>query len=112
MISSSNTLNGKPPIVIAHRRASGELPEHTLAAYKLAMERGADFIEPDLVSTQDGVLIARHEPNMIKTTDVADRPEFSDRFTTKIISNPHCTHNPGARCPCCGLGCTSLYLPQ
>ncbi|TVP63997.1 MAG: glycerophosphodiester phosphodiesterase [Nodularia sp. (in: Bacteria)] len=79
------TLNGKPPIVIAHRGASGELPEHTLAAYKLAIERGADFIEPDLVSTEDGVLIARHEPNMINTTDVANRPEFSDRFTTKII---------------------------
>ncbi len=79
------TLNGKPPIVIAHRGASGELPEHTLAAYKLAIERGADFIEPDLVSTQDGVLVARHEPNMINTTDVANRPEFSDRFTTKII---------------------------
>lgn len=80
-----NTLDGKPPIVIGHRGASGELPEHTLGAYKLAIERGADFIEPDLVSTKDGVLIARHEPNLIATTDVASRPEFSDRFTTKII---------------------------
>jgi myo-inositol-hexaphosphate 3-phosphohydrolase len=80
-----NTLNGKPPIVIGHRGASGELPEHTLGAYKLAIERGADFIEPDLVSTKDGVLIARHEPNLIATTDVADRPEFSDRKTTKIV---------------------------
>ncbi len=80
-----NTLHGQPPIVIGHRGASGELPEHTLEAYKLAIERGADFIEPDLVSTQDGVLIARHEPNLIATTDVASRPEFSDRFTTKIV---------------------------
>ncbi len=80
-----DTLGGKPPIVIGHRGASGELPEHTLGAYKLAIERGADFIEPDLVSTKDGVLIARHEPNMINTTDVAERPEFSDRKTTKIV---------------------------
>ncbi|MBW4560192.1 MAG: phytase [Mojavia pulchra JT2-VF2] len=80
-----NTLGGKTPIVIGHRGASGELPEHTLGAYKLAIERGADFIEPDLVSTKDGVLIARHEPNLIATTDVADRPEFSDRKTKKIV---------------------------
>ena len=56
-----------------------------LGAYKRAIERGADFIEPDLVSTKDGVLIARHEPNLIDTTDVADHPEFSDRKTTKIV---------------------------
>jgi glycerophosphoryl diester phosphodiesterase len=74
-----NTLDGKPPIVIGHRGASGELPEHTLEAYKLAIERGADFIEPDLVSTKDGVLIARHEPILGGTTDVASRPEFADR---------------------------------
>jgi glycerophosphoryl diester phosphodiesterase len=74
-----NTLDGKPPIVIGHRGASGELPEHTLEAYKLAIERGADFIEPDLVSTKDGVLIARHEPTLGGTTDVASRPEFADR---------------------------------
>jgi glycerophosphoryl diester phosphodiesterase len=85
MKNNHNTLNGKPPIVIAHRGASGELPEHTLAAYKLAIERGADFIEPDLVSTLDGVLIARHECNIIDTTDIKDHPEFGDRFTTKII---------------------------
>jgi glycerophosphoryl diester phosphodiesterase len=74
-----NTLDGKPPIVIGHRGASGELPEHTLEAYKLAILRGADFIEPDLVATKDGVLIARHEPNLINTTDVASRPEFANR---------------------------------
>ncbi|MDP5337031.1 MAG: esterase-like activity of phytase family protein, partial [Nodularia sp. (in: cyanobacteria)] len=82
---SLNTLNGQAPIVIGHRGASGELPEHTLGAYKLAIERGADFIEPDLVATKDGVLIARHEPNIINTTDVASRPEFSDRLTTKMV---------------------------
>ncbi|AFZ03700.1 glycerophosphodiester phosphodiesterase family protein [Calothrix sp. PCC 6303] len=80
-----NTLNGEAPLVIGHRGASGELPEHTLAAYKLAIDRGADFIEPDLVATKDGILVARHEPNIINTTDVADRPEFANRKTTKIV---------------------------
>jgi glycerophosphoryl diester phosphodiesterase len=70
------------PLVIGHRGASGYLPEHTLEAYTRAIEMGADFIEPDLVSTKDGVLIARHEPNMIATTDVADRPEFASRRKT------------------------------
>ncbi|MGA7954359.1 MAG: esterase-like activity of phytase family protein [Gloeobacterales cyanobacterium] len=80
-----NTLDGKPPIVIGHRGTAGLRPEHTLASYELAIELGADFIEPDLVSTKDGVLIARHEVNIKDTTDVADRPEFADRFTTKTI---------------------------
>ncbi|WP_082803768.1 phytase [Anabaena sp. 4-3] len=80
-----NTLNGEAPIVIGHRGASGELPEHTIEAYRLAILRGADFIEPDLVSTQDGVLIARHEPNLINTTDVASRPEFADRRKTMMV---------------------------
>jgi glycerophosphoryl diester phosphodiesterase len=69
----------QPPIVIAHRGASGYLPEHTLAAYRLAIQQGADFIEPDLVSTQDGVLIARHEPNLIDTTNVAELEQFAAR---------------------------------
>jgi glycerophosphoryl diester phosphodiesterase len=73
------------PIVIAHRGASGYRPEHTLAAYELAIELGADFIEPDLVITKDGILIARHENEISETTDVADRPEFADRRTTKRI---------------------------
>ncbi|MBK9360191.1 MAG: glycerophosphodiester phosphodiesterase [Rubrivivax sp.] len=73
---------GGKPLVIGHRGASGYLPEHTLEAYRRAIEQGADFIEPDLVSTQDGVLIARHEPNLIATTDVADRPEFASRRKT------------------------------
>jgi glycerophosphoryl diester phosphodiesterase len=65
------TLNGKAPLVIGHRGASGFLPEHTLEGYKLAIEQGADFIEPDLVMTKDGVLIARHEPMLDGTTNVA-----------------------------------------
>lgn len=73
------------PIVIAHRGASGYRPEHTLAAYELAIGMGADFIEPDLVPTSDGVLIARHENELGESTDVADRPEFADRRTTKSI---------------------------
>ncbi len=70
------------PLVIGHRGASGYLPEHTLESYRKAIEMGADFIEPDLVSTKDGVLIARHEPNMIGTTDVGSRPEFASRKKT------------------------------
>jgi hypothetical protein len=80
-----NTLNGQEPLVIGHRGASGERPEHTLEAYKLAIEQGADFIEPDLVATKDGILVARHENEISGTTDVAKRSEFSDRKTTKII---------------------------
>jgi len=73
------------PLVIGHRGASGYLPDHTLASYGLAVELGADCIEPDLVSTSDGVLVARHEPNLIATTDVSAHPEFADRFTTKVV---------------------------
>ena len=75
----------RPPIVIAHRGASGHRPEHTLAAYWLAIRDGADFIEPDLVSTRDGVLVARHENEISATTDVAARAEFAARRTTKTI---------------------------
>ena len=74
-----------PPIVIAHRGASGHLPEHTLAAYELGARQGADYIEPDLVSTRDGQLVARHENEISATTDVAERPELADRRTTKTI---------------------------
>ena len=73
------------PIVIGHRGASGYVPEHTLASYFIAIQQGADFIEPDLVSTKDGVLVARHEPEIGGTTDVADHPEFANRKTTKTI---------------------------
>ncbi|MDO9487763.1 MAG: glycerophosphodiester phosphodiesterase [Sphingomonadaceae bacterium] len=73
------------PLVIAHRGASGDRPEHTLAAYELAIDQGADFIEPDLVPTKDGVLVARHENEISGTTDVADRADFAARKTTKTI---------------------------
>ncbi|MSQ58684.1 MAG: glycerophosphodiester phosphodiesterase [Betaproteobacteria bacterium] len=73
------------PIVIAHRGASGYLPEHTLAAYFVAIEQGADYIEPDLVMTKDGVLVARHENEISGTTDVAQHPRFASRKTTKTI---------------------------
>jgi glycerophosphoryl diester phosphodiesterase len=74
-----------PPIVIGHRGASGERPEHTLGSYELAIEEGADFIEPDLVLTKDDVFVARHENDITGTTDVADHPEFAARKTTKVI---------------------------
>jgi len=72
-------------IVIAHRGASGERPEHTLESYQRAIEQGADYIEPDLVMTRDGVLIARHENEIGGTTDVAQHPEFADRRRTQVI---------------------------
>ena len=81
----------RPPTVIAHRGASGYRPEHTLAAYALAIEQGADAIEPDLVSTSDGVLVARHENEISGTTDVATKPEFADRRTTKTIDGADIT---------------------
>jgi len=74
-----------PPIIIAHRGASADRPEHTLASYALAIEQGADFIEPDLVATKDGRLVARHENEISGTTDVASHPEFADRKATKSI---------------------------
>lgn len=82
-------LNSPPvthaPLVIGHRGASGYRPEHTLASYELAIDLGADFVEPDVVSTRDGVLVARHENEIGGTTDVADHPEFAARRTTKTI---------------------------
>jgi glycerophosphoryl diester phosphodiesterase len=73
------------PIVIGHRGAPGYRPEHTLASYRLAIAFGAEYVESDLVSTKDGVLVARHENEIGGTTDVADHPEFADRKTTKTI---------------------------
>ncbi len=105
-----NTLNGQDPIVIGHRGASGDFPEHTLEAYKAAIAQGADFVEPDLVITSDGVLIARHEPTLAQveldedgeillddngnpivkqnstlTTNIPDLPQFADRLTVKNL---------------------------
>lgn len=78
-------------LVIAHRGASGERPEHTLAAYERAIDQGADYIEPDLVATKDRVLVARHENEISGTTDVADHPEFADRRTAKEIDGQQVT---------------------
>ncbi len=72
-------------IVIGHRGASGERPEHTLASYERAIDQGADYIEPDLVPTRDGVLVARHENEISGTTDVAEHPEFASRKATRTI---------------------------
>ena len=79
------------PLIIAHRGASGERPEHTLAAYELAIDQGADFIEPDLVATKDGVLVARHENEISGTTDIADHPEFAGRKASKLIDGQELT---------------------
>ncbi|WP_421683304.1 glycerophosphodiester phosphodiesterase [Stutzerimonas urumqiensis] len=86
--------NGKPdakPLVIAHRGASGYVPEHTLASYALAILQGADYVEPDLVMTRDGHLIARHDNELGLTTDVSQRPEFADRQRTQVIDGSELT---------------------
>jgi glycerophosphoryl diester phosphodiesterase len=81
----------RQPIVIAHRGASGYRPEHTLASYRLGIALGADYVEPDLVSTKDGVLVARHEADLTETTDVAEHPEWASRLTTKEIDGKSVT---------------------
>ena len=81
----------RKPVVIAHRGASGERPEHTLLAYGLAVEQGCDFIEPDLVVTKDGHLVVRHENEIGGTTDVASHPEFAARKATKTIDGESLT---------------------
>ncbi|WP_407698398.1 glycerophosphodiester phosphodiesterase [Sphingorhabdus rigui] len=83
-------LNGQA-IIIAHRGASGERPEHTIASYTLAIEQGADYIEPDLVLTKDGVLVARHENEISETTNIAEKREFADRKTSKTIDGEKMT---------------------
>ncbi len=85
MAEPEQTTAAARPWIIAHRGASAHRPEHTLAAYTLAMEQGADAIEPDLVMTRDGVLVARHENELSDTTDVAQRPEFAARETRKRV---------------------------
>jgi glycerophosphoryl diester phosphodiesterase len=84
-LGAEKTIDGNPPLVTGHRGASGYLPEHTLEAYKLAIEMGADFIEPDVVVSKDGILIARHEPMLSGTTDVAERPEFASRKVKRNV---------------------------
>jgi glycerophosphoryl diester phosphodiesterase len=80
-----------PPIIIAHRGASADRPEHTIASYSVAIDQGADFIEPDLVPTKDHQLVARHENEISGTTDVADHPEFASRRATKTIDGQSVT---------------------
>ena len=84
-VQAFKTLGLVQPVVVGHRGASGVLPEHTIEAYTRAIEMGADFVEPDLVATKDGVLIARHEPNITSTTNVASLPQFASRRTTKKV---------------------------
>lgn len=79
------------PLIVAHRGASGHRPEHTLAAYSLALQLGAEAIEPDIVATRDGELVLRHENEISGTTDVADRAEFADRRTTREIDGRRLT---------------------
>ena len=90
-VAQEKTLTGEPTLVVAHRGASGYLPGHTLEAYAMAIGMGADFIEPDLVVTKDGILIARHEPMLSGTTDVANRPEFASRKTTRKVDGVETT---------------------
>lgn len=82
---------GRGPLIIGHRGASGYRPEHTRSAYELAFRLGADAVEPDIVATRDGVLVLRHENEISGTTDVASRPQFADRRTTKLIEGARLT---------------------
>ena len=91
LLSGTPAMSASLPQVIAHRGASGERPEHTASAYRLAVEQGADFIEPDLVMTRDGQFVVRHDNEIGGTTDVADRPEFAARRTTKVIDGVEAT---------------------
>lgn len=77
--------HARKPLIGGHRGAPGYLPDHTIEGYTKAIEMGADFIEPDLVVTKDGVLVARHEPNIIGTTDVTFHPEFASRKRVAIV---------------------------
>jgi glycerophosphoryl diester phosphodiesterase len=94
--ASSRSMGAKPvprpkPLIFAHRGCSALRPEHTLASYAKAIADGADYIEPDLVVSKDGVLVIRHENNIAETTDIASRPEFSDRKTQKVIDGQKLT---------------------
>jgi glycerophosphoryl diester phosphodiesterase len=91
LLTASPSLAFPAPLIIAHRGASGERPEHTRMAYERAIEQGADVIEPDLVMSRDGVLVVRHENEIGGTTDVADHPEFAARLATKTIDGQSVT---------------------
>jgi glycerophosphoryl diester phosphodiesterase len=90
MTESSSAADSRP-FVIAHRGASGYVPEHTLAGYFIAIQQGADYVEPDLVISRDGALLARHENEIGGTTDVASHPEFAARKATKSIDGESVT---------------------
>ncbi|HEX4674466.1 MAG TPA: glycerophosphodiester phosphodiesterase [Steroidobacteraceae bacterium] len=90
-VQANDPQHQSTPIVIGHRGASGYVPEHTLTSYFIAMQDGADYVEPDLVMTKDGVLVARHENEIGGTTDVADHPEFASRRATKVIDGASIT---------------------
>ncbi|MBM7861417.1 glycerophosphodiester phosphodiesterase [Lentzea nigeriaca] len=90
-LPSASAHDDKGPIVIGHRGASAYRPEHTLASYELAARMGADYVEPDLVSTKDGQLVARHENEIGGTTDVSTRTQFKDRQKTKVIDGTSIT---------------------
>lgn len=89
--ASMSVETARRPVVIAHRGASAYRPEHTLSSYRLAITQGADFIEPDLVMTKDGVLVCRHENEISETTNVADHPEFADRRREQRVDNTSAT---------------------
>ena len=91
LMTVSSIAAAERPFVIAHRGASGYLPEHTLAAYFVAIQQGADYVEPDLVITRDGALVVRHENEIGGTTNVAAHPEFASRRTTKSIDGQEVT---------------------
>ncbi|MGK2908433.1 MAG: glycerophosphodiester phosphodiesterase [Sphingobium sp.] len=91
LLAAMPSLAMAEPIIIAHRGASGERPEHTLASYERAIDQGADYIEPDLVLTKDGVFVVRHENEIGGTTDVASHPEFAERKATKTIDGQQIT---------------------
>lgn len=91
MTSTAQTSQLAAPIVIGHRGASGYVPEHTLTSYFIAIQDGADYVEPDLVMTKDAVLVARHENEIGGTTNVAEHPEFASRRATKVIDGTSIT---------------------
>jgi glycerophosphoryl diester phosphodiesterase len=90
-VQANDSQHPVTPIVIGHRGASGYVPEHTLTSYFIAMQDGADYVEPDLVMTKDGVLVARHENEIGGTTNVAEHAEFASRRTTKVIDGTSIT---------------------
>ncbi len=88
---TASSMAAQRPFVIAHRGASGYVPEHTLAGYFIAIQQGADYVEPDLVITRDGALVVRHENEIGGTTDVGSHPEFAARKTTKVVDGESMT---------------------